>query len=172
MNTKEWDHVGGYGPEQIAGHSGSETSEIAARRPKGKRMKQLLEHLEEIGPTGSTCREVQNYFELDHGAASGALTRLHRAGLVVRLKETRDGQQVYVALMHAGDRETSEYRPNSAYREDRKPMPLERPEPTLESITEDLLAAKTPTTGVRIAHTKEYAEIMAHTVLEIVRKYR
>lgn len=124
-------------------------------------MKQLLEHLEEIGSTGATCREVQNFFELDHGAASGALTRLHRAGLVVRLTETRDRQQVYVALMHAGDRETSEYRPNSAYREDRKPMPLERPEPDLDSIISDLRER-----GI------EPIDGQPEAVLEIVRKYR
>lgn len=132
----DWDTVGGYGPDQTAGHSGSETSEAAALRPKGKRMRSVLEHLEEIGPVGSTCREIENFFDIHHGAASGALTRLHRAGLAVRLTETRDKQQVYVALMHAGDRETSPYRPNAAYREDRAPMPLERPEMNAETVWE------------------------------------
>lgn len=170
MTREDWDHVGGYGKESLAGHSGSETSEAAARRPKGKRMKQLLEHLEEIGPVGATCREVQNFFDLDHGAASGALTRLHRASLTVRLTETRDRQQVYVALMHAGGREESPYRPNSAYREDRKPMPLERPEPTLQSVVDDLIYDD----GKRLPAflSRKYAELFAPRILEIVRKYR
>lgn len=166
----DWDHIGGYGPEQIAGHSGSETSETAARRPKGKRMKAVLEHLEDIGPVGSTCREVENFFDIDHGAASGALTRLHRAGYTERLTEVRDGQQVYVALEHAEGREVSPYRPNAAYREDRSPMPLERPEPTLESIRVEMRQSRHPYGGP--AFSVRDIEILAPEVLRIVRKYR
>lgn len=121
----DWDTVGGYGPEQTAGHSGSKTSEAAALRPKGKRMKSVYEHLEDLGHVGATCEEVENFFEIGHGAASGALTRLHRGEYVERLAETRGGQEVYVLPSEVRDREVSPYRPNAAYREDRRPMPLE-----------------------------------------------
>lgn len=167
----DWDTLGGYGPEQTAGHSGSKTSEAAALRPKGKRMKSVYEHLEDLGHVGATCEEIENFFEIGHGAASGALTRLHRGEYVERLAETRGGQEVYVLPSEVRGREVSPYRPNAAYREDRKPMPLERPEPTLESITQDLVTATTEG-GTTIAYTKEYAELLAGPLLEIVRKYR
>lgn len=160
----DWDTLGGYGPEQTAGHSGSKTSEAAALRPKGKRMKSVYEHLEDLGHVGATCEEIENFFEIGHGAASGALTRLHRGEYVERLAETRGGQEVYVLPSEVRGREVSPYRPNAAYREDRKPMPLERPEPTVDSIIEDTwqLVLEPPPTQRKIAEM----------ILEIVKKYR
>lgn len=166
----DWDTLGGYGPEQTAGHSGSKTSEAAALRPKGKRMKSVYEHLEDLGYVGATCEEVENFFEIGHGAASGALTRLHRGGYVERLAETRGGQEVYVLPSEVRGREVSPYRPNAAYREDRKPMPLERPEPTLGSVREDMRESRHPYGGP--AFSVRDIEILAPEVLRIVRKYR
>jgi len=69
---------------------------------------------------------VQGALDIGHGSASGALTRLHRSGYLVRLTRTRNGQQIYVAEAFSGGRELSPYRPNVAYREGyQRPMALE-----------------------------------------------
>lgn len=171
--TSEIDYstVGGYGPESLPGHSGSETSEEAARRPGvGKKTMEVHRLLETARREGLIAREVGVLTGLSHGAASGALSRLHRAGLVERLTERRGRQQVYVAPEYVDGRETAAYRPNAAYREDRKPMPLERPEPTLESITQDLMRQEDEH-GPTFYGPKNVRHLAPY-VLEIVRKYR
>lgn len=46
--------------------------------------------------TGATWKEVGTRYGLHHGAASGALSRLHANGSISRLSEHRDGCAVYV----------------------------------------------------------------------------
>lgn len=60
---------------------------------------------------GATQSEVSAHLQIGHGAASGALTRLHRADEIVRLAEKRDGKYVYVLPEHAGNRPISSYTP-------------------------------------------------------------
>lgn len=172
--TIDYSTVGGYGPESTPGHSGSETSRDAALAPGiGPKTAKIHEVVRQFGSNGITCRELEHHEGLGHGAASASLTRLHRAGLIVRLADRRDKQQIYVIPCYSLHREESPYRPNAAYREDRRPMPLERPEPTLESITEDLLVTKMGYSGyLYCAHSRDYAESLAVGILEIVRKYR
>lgn len=115
---------GGY-PNGI-GHSGSETSEAAQGKVTGKRAIEVHEAVQATWNHGMTCKELQKSLSIGHGAASGALTRLHRAGHLVRLQESRSGQQVYVHPTYLDDRKESPYRPNIAYREGYKtPMALE-----------------------------------------------
>jgi len=45
---------------------------------------------------GMTWRDVSAVFETNHGSASGLLSRLHRAGQIIRLSEEREGSHVYV----------------------------------------------------------------------------
>ena len=171
--TSEIDYstVGGYGKESLPGHSGSETSEEAARRPGvGKKTMEVHRLLEAAGREGLIALEAGALAGLSHGAVSGALSRLHRAGLVERLTERRGRQQVYVAPEYVDGRETAPYRPNAAYREDRKPMPLERPEPTLESVTQDMMRQEDKY-GPAFYGPKNVRHLAPH-VLEIVRKYR
>lgn len=168
--------VGGYGPESLPGHSGSETSEAGARHPGvGPKTLKVLEDVESTGHWGLTCRELEMMTRMGHGAASGALTRLHRAGYVKRLTEKRGKQQVYLHARFFNPKyghEEAPYRPNAAYREDRKPMPLERLEPTLESIMEDLKEARSEKTGISFFMTEKYREMTAPAILKIVEKYR
>lgn len=115
---------GGY-PNGI-GHSGSETSEAAQSKVKGKRAEQVYAAVAYRQHFGFTCKELEKALNIGHGAASGALTRLHRAGHLVRLKQTRDGQELYVVEAFSGGREKSPYMPNVAYREGyKRPMALE-----------------------------------------------
>lgn len=108
------------------GHSGSETSEAAQDKVTGKRAIQVHEVVGKTYDYGMTCSEVQTRLAIGHGAASGALTRLHRSGFLSRLAEDRRGQQVYVHPEHVKSREESPYRPNVAYRDGyKKPMALE-----------------------------------------------
>jgi hypothetical protein len=55
------------------------------------------------GPFGVTWREVSSNIGAHHGSASGALSSLHRAGLVVCLAKKRDNCHVYVLPQFAGD---------------------------------------------------------------------
>lgn len=115
---------GGY-PNSI-GHSGSETSEEASKRVTGKRSQQVHTLVANSKHRGLTVNEVQQALRIGHGSASGALTRLHRAGYIVRLTQKRNGQQVYMAEAFSAGREQSPYRPNVAYRDGyKKPMALE-----------------------------------------------
>lgn len=115
---------GGY-PNGI-GHSGSETSEEASKRVTGRRSQQVHTLVANSKHRGLTVNEVQQALRIGHGSASGALTRLHRAGYIVRLTQKRNGQQVYMAEAFSAGREQSPYRPNVAYREGYKqPMALE-----------------------------------------------
>lgn len=118
--------IGGYGSANEVGHSGSETSERAAGKVTGARSIQVFGVVGDQESFGITCEELENHLKIGHGAASGALTRLHRGGWISRLVEERDGQQVYVIPDCVEGRDESPYRPNVAYREGYKtPMPLE-----------------------------------------------
>lgn len=128
--------AGLYGAMQSHGHSGSETSRLAAESVPGKRSRQVHDIVAETHIYGVTCKELQNRLDIGHGAASGALTRLHRAGYITRLTEARNGQQVYVLSDPdvVLERTTSPYRPNAAYRDDAKPMALADFNPTNHQI--------------------------------------
>lgn len=108
---------GGY--PNSSGHSGSETSEARAKREDstgitGERQRQVYDYVVDQRIAGTTCAEVEKILGLGHGAASGALTRLHRAGRIVRLSDTREGQQVYIHPLYVdGDASLSPYRPNA-----------------------------------------------------------
>ena len=84
-----------------SGHSGSETSEERARREDSDgttkdRQAQVIAYLKAQGWYGATWKEVADAMGIHHGAASGALSVLHKEGLVCRLQTTRMGSKVYV----------------------------------------------------------------------------
>jgi DNA-binding transcriptional ArsR family regulator len=105
---------GGYPADGTAGHSGGVSSAEAATDPKlGRRQRQILDSLLAAGHYGWTQNELSRELGLGHGVVSGALTRLHRAGLTTRLAARRDGQHVYVAVEFAAGKDESPYRPQS-----------------------------------------------------------
>lgn len=132
-----------YGSEESFGHSGSETSEAASKKARG-RSEQVLKIVTDHGEVGATTADIEYITNAGHGAISGALTRLHRSGNIVRLKRYRSGKQVYVAPQFAGNEEVSPYRPNVAYRDGyKKPMALDVDElPTQEQFIRALAEAE------------------------------
>jgi hypothetical protein len=125
------------------GWSGSDTSKERAEREEktgvgGWRRKQVHALIEGRAAQGMTCHEVETELGIGHGAASAALTHLHRAGFLRRLSERRNGQEVYVHPDHVNGREQAAYRPNAAYREGTGPAVLEQPDVTLPAIAQAL----------------------------------
>jgi hypothetical protein len=66
----------------------------------------LLIMLNATRERGMTWRDVAAVTETNHGSASGLLSRLHKAGLIARLAEEREGSKVYVAPHWVLGRET------------------------------------------------------------------
>ena len=99
-----------------SGHAGNDTSreraEIAdASGLTGKRQRATLEAVTLSAHRGVTAAEMENLLGVGHGQASSALSHLHRAGHIRRIKERRFKQEVYVLAEHVGDREESPYNP-------------------------------------------------------------
>jgi hypothetical protein len=59
---------------------------------------------------GLTWKELGEIENIHAGQSSGALSGLHKAGLIVRLKEKRNRCSVYVAPDYIRDREVSEFK--------------------------------------------------------------
>jgi hypothetical protein len=96
-----------------SGWSGSETSEQRAKTQDSDgttsmRQRTVLRAIRGFGVTGITVKELRAYTTLHHGQASSTLTVLHKAGLIVRLRETRDKCKVYVVPEHVHGRETED----------------------------------------------------------------
>jgi DNA-binding transcriptional ArsR family regulator len=94
-----------------SGHSGSSTSKARADHldKSGKTSKYqfiIMDFLCEKGEFGATWREIADLLGVHHGTASGALSVLHKAGLLERLKETRDKSKIYVLPEFVMFRET------------------------------------------------------------------
>jgi ribosomal protein S25 len=98
--------------ETTAGWSGSEASHDRAvteeRSHRGKhRREQVLEVARLAGLDGVTWYEVATRLGIHHGAASGALSNLHKEGRLERLKERRGGSSIYVRPVAVNERPTS-----------------------------------------------------------------
>ena len=96
-----------------SGWSGSETSkERAIREDKdgttSQRQEDTLCDLFDAGYDGLTWHELAELHGWHHGQASGVLSVLHKADLVVRLKERRGKSAVYVVPAYVKGREISE----------------------------------------------------------------
>lgn len=72
-----------------------------------KRQVQAFLAVYDAGRSGATQAEVG-----DHGWASGALTALHKGGVLVRTTDRRNNQEIYLFPRFAGDRPLVPYRPN------------------------------------------------------------
>lgn len=99
-----------------SGHAGSDASDARATAADsdgttGRRQARTVALLHQAGPGGLTWAELGEATGWHHGTASGALSALHRAGMVVRLVEQRNGSHVYVHPLHQGDRPADKPRP-------------------------------------------------------------
>lgn len=68
------------------------------------RLDGVVKVAEGAGSWGVTWQDVANELGLHHGQASGALSRLHRDGALLRLSERRGRSSVYVTPDVVGDR--------------------------------------------------------------------
>lgn len=97
--------------------AGSDTSEDRARTDDATgattvRQRLVLRTLDHQGTTGATWAELANVYGWHHGQASGALSTLHKSGLVARLAERRQRSHVYVLPQHVADRPTQPHGSN------------------------------------------------------------
>lgn len=94
-----------------SGWSGSATSKQRAARADrdgttSVRQSSTIAALREAGYTGLTWAEVADRMGWHHGTASGALSVLHKEGLIARLAVSRDRCRIYVLPEYVGDRPT------------------------------------------------------------------
>lgn len=94
-----------------SGWSGSDTSEARAVTADatgvtGRRQARIVDLLSDLGERGITWRELSDKTGEHHGTASGALSVLHKDGIIERLTETRDKCKVYVLPEYVDERET------------------------------------------------------------------
>jgi len=151
------------------GWSGSDSSRDRAEREEasgvtGWRRVQVHDLIRTKAGLGMTCHEVEVELGIGHGAASAALTHLHRAGHLTRLTERRNGQEPYVLHAFVNGRETAAYRPNANYREASAPMALEAPQTDAQDLQERLRRHGLP--GVWAKHLLPVLAEMGVTVTE------
>lgn len=95
-----------------SGWSGSDTSRQRAIHEDstgvtGGNQERTLTELRKAGSYGLTWRELGELLGLHHGSASGVLSVLHKAGLIVRLREQRSRSAVYVTPDYVLGREVA-----------------------------------------------------------------
>ena len=103
-----------------SGWSGSDTSKARAERDDrtgvtANRQAQVLRLLRIAAENGVTWREVASAMGLHHGQASGALSGLHKAGVIERLGNARQRCAVYVLPEYVHGRVTKPYKRNGLH---------------------------------------------------------
>lgn len=97
-----------------SGHAGNATSRERQQREDASgmtlsRQEAALELVQTSGAEGVTVAEAEGFLSVGHGQASSALSHLHRAGRVTRLKDRRRSQEIYVVPEHVNGRKESPY---------------------------------------------------------------
>ena len=86
-----------------SGWAGTDTSKARADRndadgTTAHRQTNTLEALIRAGVDGLTWKELADIYGWHHGTASGALSVLHKTGLIARLAESRNRCKIYVDI--------------------------------------------------------------------------
>lgn len=144
-------------PNAGSGHAGNATSrerqEIEdATGMTATRQLLALSMVNKSGPNGATVAEVEEALGVGHGQASSALSHLHRAGRIVRLKDRRNKQELYVHPDFVNGRTESPYNPR-----------LNRKHPKFYSdhtVIEAMKAADLPTTEPMYQHIRRFLEAL------------
>jgi hypothetical protein len=106
----------------VQSRDSQEQEGILERRQRG-----ILGMLAEAGPMGKTALEIEKATGEGHGKVSGALSAMHREGMVAALKlDRRNGYGVYVLPSQVGNRLTREYQPNGT-KDQTRPEPILAP---------------------------------------------
>lgn len=101
-------------PGMGSGHAGNATSrerqetEDANGMTEG-RQQAALAYVAVHVSDGVTVAEVQDALGVGHGQASSALSHLHRAGKITRIKSRRNKQEIYVLPEYVNGRDVSPY---------------------------------------------------------------
>lgn len=101
-----------------SGHAGNDTSRERQERLDASGVtsmvqRQTLAALELLRSEGLTAAELEDRMGVGHGMASSALSHLHRAGHVRRIKMRRKRHEIYVLPEYVNGREESPYRPRA-----------------------------------------------------------
>jgi hypothetical protein len=106
----------------VQSRDSQEQEGILERRQRG-----IRQMLAEAGPMGKTALEIEKATGEGHGKVSGALSAMHREGMVAALKlDRRNGYGVYVLPGQVGNRLTREYQPNGT-KDQTRPEPIPAP---------------------------------------------
>lgn len=107
MSIAEWRPYG----DGTSGHQGDTSADSEPGRRA--RLGDALAAVTETGIYGLTWRDYARMRPgVHHGSASGALSNLHRSGLIVRLTERRNGAGIYVLPERVAGRTVVPYRRN------------------------------------------------------------
>jgi len=142
-----------------SGHAGNATSrERQAREDAlGKtavRQREAYRAIIEADGHGVTTGELELRYGWHHGQSSSALTHLHRAGHVARLKEQRNGQEIYICPEHVGDRPLSPYNP-------RVPQGRRHPRDLSDAVVlEAMQGAGIPNIGTNFIKARKFLDLL------------
>lgn len=97
-----------------SGHAGNDTSRERQQHEDASgmtlsRQQAALAAVWTAQSEGVTVLEMERYLDVGHGQASSALSHLHRAGRITRLKDRRRKQEIYVAAEFVNGRKESPY---------------------------------------------------------------
>lgn len=103
-------------PGAGSGHAGNDTSRERQERNDAlgitsQVQQSTLRMLEHYQSEGMTAAELEDRLGVGHGMASSALSHLHRAGHIRRVKMRRKRHEIYVLPEYVNGREESPYRP-------------------------------------------------------------
>jgi hypothetical protein len=129
-----------------SGHAGNDSSRERQERNDATGLtsanqRAVLQALAVAKSEGITCGEVEDGLQLHHGAASSALSHLHRAGYITRIKMRRKRHEIYVLPEYVNGREESPYRPR-----ERRPHPSE----LSDDVVAEAMMKGAKATGVRL----------------------
>ena len=96
--------------------AGSDTSKERQVRNDASGVTSLVQRavyaqLGEVKAEGLTALDVELGMKIGHGGASSALSHLHRAGRITRIKMRRNRHEIYVLPEYVNGRTESPYRP-------------------------------------------------------------
>lgn len=133
-----------------SGWSGSSSSKDRAERTDktgttSSRQRVTLQALDIAGGDGLTWYEVGSVLNTHHGAASGVLSVLHKAGVICRVSRRRGRSQVYCLPQHVKADDTIE--PYQSNRSTRQLLDI------LIEIAQDLDSGQVTTARHRIGAT-------------------
>lgn len=97
--TAAWTHS----PNGVYNQTQGSVERPASQMRVTPRLQQVLLVVSDSEDRGCTWKQVAAELGLHHGQSSGALSNLHRMGLVFQLRETRDGCHPYVHAAYRGN---------------------------------------------------------------------